>query len=161
VTDGSFYIVQLVPELSPNRVKLGWARNPALRLRQHKTSPPTARLVRSWPCRKSEESRVISALTRRGCQAISTEVFDATNLTTLLASADALLGECAVAKDERLLTVRDVAQRARVSEKTVRRWLREGKLHGRMLGGTKIGYRVLESDLQRFLLGPERREDQA
>ena len=54
-----------------------------------------------------------------------------------------------------MLTVKEVAQRARVSEKTVRRWLQTGKLRGRMLGGTKIGYRIAESDLERFLTGDQ------
>ena len=60
-----------------------------------------------------------------------------------------------------MLTVRDVAQRVRVSEKTVRRWIKDGALHARMLGGTKVGYRILESDLQRFVLGADRRLDGA
>ena len=53
--------------------------------------------------------------------------------------------------EERLLTVREVAERLRSSPETVRRWLRQGKLGGFRPGGTKLGYRVLESELQRFL----------
>jgi excisionase family DNA binding protein len=53
--------------------------------------------------------------------------------------------------EERLLTVREVAQRIRSSPETVRRWLRQGKLRGFRPGGTKLGYRVPESELQRFL----------
>ncbi len=53
--------------------------------------------------------------------------------------------------NERLLTVREVAERIRSSPETVRRWLRQGRLRGFRPGGTKLGYRVLESDLQRFL----------
>jgi excisionase family DNA binding protein len=56
---------------------------------------------------------------------------------------------------ERMLTVRDVATAARVSEKTVRKWLKEGRLRGVMLGGTKIGWRINEADLQRFLRGSQ------
>jgi hypothetical protein len=33
----------------------------------------------------------------------------------------------------------------------VRRWLRQGKLRGFRPGGTRLGYRVAESELQRFL----------
>ena len=51
----------------------------------------------------------------------------------------------------RLLTVDDVAARVRVSKETVRRWLRAGQLRGRLLGGTKLGYRIRESDLEQFL----------
>jgi excisionase family DNA binding protein len=53
--------------------------------------------------------------------------------------------------DQRLLTVREVADRLRSSPETVRRWLRQGKLRGFRPGGTKLGYRVPESELQRFL----------
>jgi excisionase family DNA binding protein len=53
--------------------------------------------------------------------------------------------------DQRLLTVRDVAERLRSSPETVRRWLRQGKLRGFRPGGTKLGYRVSESELQRFI----------
>jgi len=52
--------------------------------------------------------------------------------------------------DQRLLTVREVAERLRSSPETVRRWLRQGKLRGFRPGGTKLGYRVPESELQRF-----------
>ena len=50
-----------------------------------------------------------------------------------------------------MLTVADIAARVKVSELTVRRWLRSGRLSGVMLGGKKLGYRVRESELQRFL----------
>ena len=50
-----------------------------------------------------------------------------------------------------LLTVDDVARRVRVSRETVRRWLRAGRLAGLRLGGTKLGYRIRQADLDRFL----------
>jgi excisionase family DNA binding protein len=53
--------------------------------------------------------------------------------------------------DQRLLTVREVAERIRSAPETVRRWLRQGKLRGFRPGGTKLGYRVPESELQRFI----------
>jgi excisionase family DNA binding protein len=53
--------------------------------------------------------------------------------------------------NERLLTVREVAERLRSSPETVRRWLRRGRLRGFRPGGTKLGYRVPESELQRFI----------
>ena len=54
--------------------------------------------------------------------------------------------------DEPVLTVREVAARLKVSPDTVRLWLSEGKLRGAMLGGTKLGYRITESELRRFRL---------
>jgi excisionase family DNA binding protein len=53
--------------------------------------------------------------------------------------------------EQRLLTVREVADRLRSSPETVRRWLRQGKLRGFRPGGTRLGYRVSEGELQRFL----------
>jgi excisionase family DNA binding protein len=53
--------------------------------------------------------------------------------------------------EQRLLTVGEVAERIRSSPETVRRWLRQGKLRGFRPGGTKLGYRVPESELQCFL----------
>ena len=56
-----------------------------------------------------------------------------------------------VTEEERLLTVREVADRLRSSPETVRRWLRGGKLRGFRLGGTKLGYRIPEQELERLL----------
>lgn len=50
-----------------------------------------------------------------------------------------------------LLTVPEVAARLRVSEATVREWLRRGRLAGLRPGGTKVGWRIPESALERFL----------
>ena len=56
--------------------------------------------------------------------------------------------------DDRLLTVKEVAERLRANPQTVRRWLREGRLKGVMPGGEKLGYRIPESEVDR-LLNPE------
>jgi excisionase family DNA binding protein len=53
--------------------------------------------------------------------------------------------------EQRLLTVREVAEQLRSSPETVRRWLRQGKLRGFRPGGTKLGYRIPQSELQRLL----------
>lgn len=50
-----------------------------------------------------------------------------------------------------MLTVTEVAERLRVNPETVRRWLKEGRLKGVMLGGKRAGYRITEGDLDRFL----------
>jgi excisionase family DNA binding protein len=60
--------------------------------------------------------------------------------------------------EQRLLTVREVAERIRSSPETVRRWLRQGKLRGFRPGGTKLGYRVPEGELQRFLAESNERQ---
>jgi excisionase family DNA binding protein len=63
--------------------------------------------------------------------------------------------------EQRLLTVREVAERLRSSPETVRRWLRQGKLRGFRPGGTKLGYRVPESELQRFINVAQRTQEQS
>ena len=63
--------------------------------------------------------------------------------------------------EQRLLTVREVAERLRSSPETVRRWLRQGKLRGFRPGGTKLGYRVPESELQRFINLSQSPEDRS
>jgi excisionase family DNA binding protein len=52
---------------------------------------------------------------------------------------------------ERVLKVSEAADQLRVPEATVRRWIREGKLQATMLGGTKTGYRIPESEIARLL----------
>jgi excisionase family DNA binding protein len=49
-----------------------------------------------------------------------------------------------------LLTVPDVAARLRVSEETVRSWLRSEQIRGYNLGG-RSGWRVPASEVDRFL----------
>ncbi|MBV9322816.1 MAG: helix-turn-helix domain-containing protein [Chloroflexi bacterium] len=61
--------------------------------------------------------------------------------------------------DQRLLTVREVAERVRSSPETVRRWIRSGRLRAVRPGGTRLGYRVPESEVQRFIALPTAPED--
>ena len=56
-----------------------------------------------------------------------------------------------MATPDRFLTVAEIADRLRVSEFTVRNWLRAGKLKGTRPGGTKAGWRIRESDFERFV----------
>jgi excisionase family DNA binding protein len=52
---------------------------------------------------------------------------------------------------EQWLTVPEVAERLRVSQETVRRWIRASQLPVLDLGGPKAGYRIREADLDAFL----------
>ena len=52
--------------------------------------------------------------------------------------------------EQTMLTVDQVAERLKVNEQTVRRWLREGELQGVAFGG-RTGWRISEGDLQAFL----------
>ena len=54
---------------------------------------------------------------------------------------------------EQWMTVPEVDTRLRVSEETVRRWIRAGALPVLDLGGPKAGYRIREVDLDRLRRG--------
>ena len=52
-----------------------------------------------------------------------------------------------------MLTVRQVAERLQIGRVTVLRWLRSGKLAGVKPGGTRIGWRVPASEVDRLERG--------
>jgi len=85
---GVFYVVQLVPDLDPRRLKLGFAVDMNERLSQHRTAAPTAACLRAWPCRRSWESTVIDSVTRTGCRLIISEVYEADDVGELLRRGD-------------------------------------------------------------------------
>jgi hypothetical protein len=86
---GVFYLIQLVPELDPRRIKLGFADDIATRMGQHKTAAPTAALVKCWPCKRSWESTVIDCLSVE-CKLILSEVYECDDVTGLVDKADRL-----------------------------------------------------------------------
>jgi len=53
--------------------------------------------------------------------------------------------------EEQLLTVPEVARRLRISEETVRRWLRGGKLKGIRLATERAGWRIPASEVAAML----------
>jgi len=53
------------------------------------------------------------------------------------------------------LTIRDIAERTRMAETTVRSWVRSGKLPSRQIGPRRT-YRVKVADLESFLDNPSR-----
>lgn len=81
---GVFYIIQLVPELEPRRVKFGFAGSLDQRVAQHRTSAPTCAAMASWPCRKAWEQTVIAALTATGCRLVLNEVYEVDDLDALV-----------------------------------------------------------------------------
>lgn len=87
---GVFYAIQLVPDLDPKRLKLGFTESLDQRLSQHRTAAPTARVLRTWPCKRSWELTVIDALTCEGCRLILNEVFECDDLDMLVKRGDAL-----------------------------------------------------------------------
>lgn len=49
------------------------------------------------------------------------------------------------------LTVARFADEATVSRDTVRRWIREGRIRGKAIGGRRAGYRIPYRELERLL----------
>ncbi len=62
---GYFYIVQLVPEAIPNRIKLGYTDDLKQRLREHQTSAPTAKILSHWPCKRYWEKLLLTVSRER------------------------------------------------------------------------------------------------
>jgi len=73
---GFFYVIQLVPEALPNRVKIGFADNVEKRLIEHRTAAPTAKILKSWPCKRSWDYAAMASITREGCKLVLNEVFE-------------------------------------------------------------------------------------
>jgi hypothetical protein len=86
--NGHFYIIQVVPEFAPHRVKLGFASDTQARLDAHRTSAPTAKLIKSWPCKRSWEVCAITSVTRDGCTLVANEVYDCDDLKNLVKRGD-------------------------------------------------------------------------
>lgn len=73
---GVFYLIQLVPEALPHRVKIGFADNVEKRLAEHRTAAPTAKLLKAWPCKRSWDYAAMDSITRAGCKLVLNEVFE-------------------------------------------------------------------------------------
>jgi hypothetical protein len=73
---GFFYLIQLVPEALPNRVKIGFADNADKRLNEHRTAAPTAKILKSWPCKRSWDYAAMASITREGCKLVLNEVYE-------------------------------------------------------------------------------------
>jgi len=86
--NGCFYVIQLVPELDPRRIKLGFAIDLPDRLAQHRTAAPTAKVVKSWPCKRAWELTTMDCLSLAHCQHILNEVFECDDLDALLKKGD-------------------------------------------------------------------------
>jgi hypothetical protein len=73
---GYFYLIQVVPEVLPNRIKVGFADSVERRLNEHRTSAPTAKLLKAWPCKRSWDYAAMDSITREGCKLVLNEVFE-------------------------------------------------------------------------------------
>jgi hypothetical protein len=85
---GFFYLIQLVPEALPKRVKIGFADDVEKRLTEHRTAAPTARLLKTWPCKRSWDYAAMDSISREGCKLVLNEVYEG-DLDGLIARGDA------------------------------------------------------------------------
>jgi hypothetical protein len=87
---GHFYIIQLAPDVCPQRLKMGWALDPKRRISMHRIAAPSARLLGAWPCDREKERPTIRILSRSDCCAVaaSKEVFDCENVPAMVARAE-------------------------------------------------------------------------
>ena len=81
---GWLYVMQVIPDLDPLRVKLGFAVDVPRRLDQHRTILPGVQLVTTWPCRAWWERTAIDSITRVECTLLGQEVFACVSLEGLI-----------------------------------------------------------------------------
>jgi hypothetical protein len=53
--EGFFYMIRPLPDLAPDRIKFGYAKDIEARLNKYRTICPTAELVESWPINRKDE----------------------------------------------------------------------------------------------------------
>ena len=87
---GVFYVIAIVPELDSRRIKLGFSMDVNSRIVQHRTSAPTAILIKSWACKRVWEKTVIDSLTGKNCRLILNEVFECADVDDLVKRGDKL-----------------------------------------------------------------------
>lgn len=85
---GYFYVVQLIPDLAPNRLKFGWTADLTARMASHRCSAPTALLYAAWTCPRDLEQPTISAITQYGCIALGNESVDASDIGAVCSQID-------------------------------------------------------------------------
>lgn len=73
---GYFYLIQLVPEALPDRVKIGYTDNLKQRMSEYKTVAPTSKLIKSWECKRSWDQAAMDSITRSNCKYVLNEVYE-------------------------------------------------------------------------------------
>ncbi len=88
------YVVQVVPDLHPGRIKIGQTTNIHKRLQQYKALSPTCVVLKTWAC--SEESLItlekqgMNLLLESDAIGLGGEVFDCKNVNEVIQSLDRL-----------------------------------------------------------------------
>lgn len=83
-----FYVVQIVPDLDPLRVKMGFAVDPSQRLQNYQTLSPTAQIAKVWVCKPQWERTAMDSITREGCQCLGGEVYECDGIDQIVQRGD-------------------------------------------------------------------------
>jgi hypothetical protein len=73
---GYYYVIQLLPQELPDRIKIGFTDSIDQRLADHRTTNPTLKLVKAWPCKRTWEHAATASITRAECKKIGGEVYE-------------------------------------------------------------------------------------
>ena len=101
---GVFYLIQLVPELDPKRIKMGFANDINERLAQHRTAAPTAKIMKYWHCKRSWETTVMDCLSSVSCKHILNEVYECNDPEALVEMGSKLFSILPNPNDKRELS---------------------------------------------------------
>ena len=82
-TDGYFYMIRLVPELAPSRIKFGFTNSLKARLSAIHTAAPTAEIEKWWPCKRYWEKAAIDCATLSDSTLIGGEVYEFANVAAV------------------------------------------------------------------------------
>ncbi len=88
VDHGCFYFIQVIPDFTPNRIKLGFSDNLTQRIGSFKTVIPTLKVVKTWPCLRCWERAAIASVTRMNCIFIGEEIIDCDSYELILQRCD-------------------------------------------------------------------------
>jgi hypothetical protein len=83
---GEFYIIQPIPEVSENRIKMGFTTNIRARMKIHSASCPYLKVLTTFPCKREWEGAVIDILSD-GEKKLGFEVIEVGSIEKLLEKA--------------------------------------------------------------------------
>lgn len=85
---GWFYVIQLTPDLKPERLKFGFSRRPLNRLDGHRVSAPSAVILKTYPAVWADEVPCIASVVNPQCLPLTTEAFDVDSIERVIAECD-------------------------------------------------------------------------
>lgn len=91
VDDGSgiLYLIRLMPDIAPNRIKIGFATSLNSRLQSHRCTCPQLEVVKTWDCHRTFELAAMAAATNGGARLYGGEVYDVESVADVVTKLDA------------------------------------------------------------------------